>query len=145
MHHTATHLLHAALRQVLGASGVSQAGQPGQPRLLRAAWFGVRGATVSRPPEEGRGASALACVGAPSPSVAGSLVEPARLRFDFTHPAPLTAAQLAAVEAAIAGSVDRDAPVVTRTEARDAAVDRGAVALFGDKYGALVRTVEVRP
>ena len=71
-------------------------------------------------------------------------MEPERLRFDFTHPSPLTADQLAAVEAEMRRVVALDVAVVAQTEARDAALGRGATALFSDKYGASVRTVEVR-
>jgi alanyl-tRNA synthetase len=75
---------------------------------------------------------------------AGSLVAPDRLRFDYTHGAPLTAEQRAAVETHVAAAVAADAPVRVQTEPRTAALARGALALFGDKYGDTVRTVEVR-
>ena len=96
-HHTATHLLHAALRAVLG-SGVQQK---------------------------------------------GSLVAPERLRFDFSHNAPLSADELAAVEGLVNRWVTANFAVTWRelpiAEARAA----GAMALFGEKYGDVVRMVSV--
>jgi len=96
--HTATHLLHAALRQVLG-EGVRQA---------------------------------------------GSLVSPEHLRFDFTYGKPLTDAQ----QERVVGLVDEwvlKAVPVRITEDRDPkeAIAAGAMALFGEKYGDKVRTVEI--
>jgi alanyl-tRNA synthetase len=96
-HHTATHLLHAALRRVLG-DHVHQA---------------------------------------------GSLVAPDRLRFDFTHHGPVTATQLAAIEAHANAGVWAAAPVHTREEAYADAVASGAMALFGEKYGDVVRVVDI--
>ncbi|WP_337170424.1 alanine--tRNA ligase [Gemmatimonas aurantiaca] len=95
--HTATHLLHAALRKVLG-DHVHQA---------------------------------------------GSLVAPDRLRFDFTHHGPLTAEQLAAIEADVNAGVWQSAPVTIREESYVDAVAHGAMALFGEKYGDVVRVVEI--
>ena len=95
--HTATHLLHAALRDVLGEH-VHQA---------------------------------------------GSLVSPDRLRFDFTHHGPLTHAQLVAIEAQVNAGVWTAAPVTTRESAYADAVAQGAMALFGEKYGDVVRVVEI--
>jgi alanyl-tRNA synthetase len=95
--HTATHLLHAALRQVLG-DHVHQA---------------------------------------------GSLVSPDRLRFDFTHIGPMTAEQLAAVEAQVNAGIWSATPVTTREEAYADALKSGAMALFGEKYGDVVRVVEI--
>ncbi len=96
-HHTATHLLHAALRQVLG-DHVHQA---------------------------------------------GSLVTPDRLRFDFTHSGPMTPDQLSAVEAQVNAGIWSSTPVTTREEAYADAVAQGAMALFGEKYGDVVRVVEI--
>ncbi|MCC6244747.1 MAG: alanine--tRNA ligase [Gemmatimonadaceae bacterium] len=96
-HHTATHLLHAALRHVLGEH-VHQA---------------------------------------------GSLVTPERLRFDFTHSGPMTPAQLAAVESQVNDGVWRSVAVTTREENHADAVAAGAMALFGEKYGDIVRVVEI--
>jgi alanyl-tRNA synthetase len=95
--HTATHLLHAALRQVLG-EGVHQA---------------------------------------------GSLVAPDRLRFDFTHGRPMTAEELRRVEDLINDWARRAQATEIRWRSRDEALAAGAMALFGEKYGAEVRTVEV--
>ncbi|QJR34873.1 alanine--tRNA ligase [Gemmatimonas groenlandica] len=95
--HTATHLLHAALRHVLGEH-VHQA---------------------------------------------GSLVSPDRLRFDFTHHGPLTHDQLVAIEAQVNAGVWTAAPVNTRESAYADAVAQGAMALFGEKYGDVVRVVEI--
>jgi alanyl-tRNA synthetase len=95
--HTATHLLHAALRYVLGEH-VHQA---------------------------------------------GSLVTPDRLRFDFTHTGPLTPDQLHAIEAMVNDGVWSASPVTTRSEKYADAVSQGAMALFGEKYGDVVRVVEI--
>ena len=95
--HTATHLLHAALREVVGAS-VRQA---------------------------------------------GSLVAPDRLRFDFTCPEPLTADQRREIEDRVNRWVTSAVPVASRVVAYKEAVAAGAMALFGEKYGDEVRTVEV--
>ena len=96
-HHTATHLLHAALRQHLG-TGVRQA---------------------------------------------GSLVHPDRLRFDFTHGAPVTEEQQEAIEDTVNEWVRRAVPLEIGERSYDEAVAAGAMALFGEKYGDRVRTVEV--
>ncbi|MBL0172611.1 MAG: alanine--tRNA ligase [Gemmatimonadaceae bacterium] len=96
-HHTATHLLHAALRHALG-DHVHQA---------------------------------------------GSLVDPDRLRFDFTHSGPLTPDQLAAVEAEVNAGIWSAAAVNTREESYVNAVANGAMALFGEKYGDVVRVVDI--
>ncbi|WP_457598759.1 alanine--tRNA ligase [Hydrogenimonas sp.] len=94
-HHSATHLLHSALRQILG-DHVTQA---------------------------------------------GSLVEADRLRFDFSHPKPLTSAEIAAVERWVNEIVERG--VAGEVEEMDiaSAKAKGAMALFGEKYGEKVRVV----
>jgi alanyl-tRNA synthetase len=95
--HTATHLLHAALRQVLG-EGVHQA---------------------------------------------GSLVAPERLRFDFTHHGPVNADRLAEIEEIVNREVWRAAPVTLRELPYQEARALGAMALFGEKYGDVVRVVTI--
>ncbi|MDE2284319.1 MAG: alanine--tRNA ligase [Hyphomicrobiales bacterium] len=93
--HSATHLLHEALRQVLG-DHVAQK---------------------------------------------GSLVAPDRLRFDFSHPKPMTDAEIERVEDIANDIVLQNAPVITRLLSRDDAIASGARALFGEKYGDEVRVV----
>ncbi len=95
--HTATHLLDAALKSVLGEH-VHQA---------------------------------------------GSLVEPDRLRFDFTHFESITPEQLLAVESFVNDAVLRGIPVVTEVLPIEEAKKKGAIAMFGEKYGAVVRVVEM--
>ncbi len=93
--HSATHLLHEALRQVLG-DHVAQK---------------------------------------------GSLVAPERLRFDISHPKPISAGELAKVEDIVNDMVLQNASVVTRLMGREEAIEAGARALFGEKYGDEVRVV----
>ncbi len=93
--HTGTHLLHWALREVLGKHVKQQ----------------------------------------------GSLVAPDRLRFDFTHYAPVTRAELDRVEDLVNTEVLEDMKVLTEELARAEAEAKGAIAFFGDKYGERVRVV----
>ena len=95
--HTATHLLHAALRQVLG----------------------------------------------PHVKQAGSVVEPPRLRFDFTHYAAMDKAEIEEVERLVNEQILRNSGVETRVLPLEQAVATGAMALFGEKYGDQVRVVAV--
>ena len=95
--HTATHLVHAALRKILGTH-VRQA---------------------------------------------GSVVSPERLRFDFSHHGPIKGDQLAAIEAEVNAHVWENLPIETRQMAYKDAVAAGAMALFGEKYGDVVRVVDV--
>ncbi len=95
--HTATHLLHAALKKILG-DHVKQS---------------------------------------------GSLVEPDRLRFDFTHFSPLSAKEIGQVELQVNEEIRADTRLQTELLDRQAAVKAGATALFGEKYGDRVRVVSV--
>ena len=95
--HTATHLVHAALRKILGTH-VRQA---------------------------------------------GSVVAPERLRFDFSHHGPIKGEQLATIEAEVNAHIWENLPIATRQLAYKDAVAAGAMALFGEKYGDVVRVVDV--
>ena len=74
---------------------------------------------------------------------AGSLVAPDRLRFDFTHPRALTAEDLHAIETAVNEKILADYPVRTEVTSLKEAQEKGAMALFGEKYGERVRQVIV--
>jgi alanyl-tRNA synthetase len=95
LNHSATHLMHAALRAVLG-DHVQQK---------------------------------------------GSLVAPDRLRFDFSHYEPVTAAQIAEIEALVNAEIRRNVAAETRLMSYDDAMQSGAMALFGEKYGDQVRVL----
>ena len=71
----------------------------------------------------------------------GSLVAPDRLRFDISHPKPLEPGELTSVEAEVNAQVTVNTIVTTRLMEPDAAVEAGAMALFGEKYGDEVRVV----
>jgi alanyl-tRNA synthetase len=94
-HHSATHLLHEALRRRLG----------------------------------------------PHVAQKGSLVASDRLRFDVSHPKPIDAEELAWIEREVNARVRENAEVMTRLMTPEAAVQAGAIALFGEKYGEEVRVV----
>ncbi|MDP9839435.1 alanyl-tRNA synthetase [Neorhizobium huautlense] len=95
--HSATHLLHEALREVLGTHVAQK----------------------------------------------GSLVAPERLRFDVSHPKPISAEELQRVEDMANAIILQTAPVTTRLMSVDDAIAEGAMALFGEKYGDEVRVVSM--
>ncbi|WP_394752170.1 alanine--tRNA ligase [Crenothrix sp.] len=97
LNHSATHLLHAALRQVLGEHVTQK----------------------------------------------GSLVNTERLRFDFAHFEPMTAAEISTVETLVNEQIRLNNPVSAQVMAKDDAVHAGAMALFGEKYGAEVRVLKI--
>ena len=98
-HHSATHLLHAALRHTLGRH-VAQA---------------------------------------------GSLVEPERLRFDFSHPQALSSDDISRIETLVNRWIQADLRVSTQTVSLAQARQAGAMMLFGEKYGEQVRMVSMQP
>jgi alanyl-tRNA synthetase len=72
----------------------------------------------------------------------GSLVGPDRLRFDFTHDAPLEDSQIEAIEDLANGWIERNAPGSVREMSYPEAIKSGAVAIFDEKYGDVVRVVQ---
>ncbi len=74
---------------------------------------------------------------------AGSLVQPDRLRFDFTHFSPVTTAEIMQIEEEVNTQIRANAAVQSEVMAADAAQEAGAMALFGEKYGDEVRVISV--
>jgi alanyl-tRNA synthetase len=79
----------------------------------------------------------------PHISQKGSLVAPDRLRFDVSHPKPVTGEEIAAVEAEVNRLIRQNDAVTTRIMTPDEAVKAGALALFGEKYGDEVRVISM--
>ncbi|MCI2975982.1 MAG: alanine--tRNA ligase [Ferrimicrobium sp.] len=75
----------------------------------------------------------------------GSLVAPDRLRFDFTHWAPLTKSEIERIEEMVMGQVITAEHVVTEIKDKNAALEEGAIAFFGDQYQDVVRVVHAGP
>ena len=74
---------------------------------------------------------------------AGSLVEPSRLRFDFSHYSPVLKEELLTIEKEVNEKILAAVPVVSREMSIDEAKKLGAIALFGEKYGDVVRVISV--
>ena len=73
----------------------------------------------------------------------GSLVEPSRLRFDFSHMKPISSEEINKIEAFVNSMIDKKSDVKTRIMTPKEAVDNGALALFGEKYGDEVRVLSL--
>ena len=73
----------------------------------------------------------------------GSLVNPDGFRFDFTHPEPVGKERLVEIQRLVNENIRQDLPVVAKSTSYGEAVSKGAVALFGEKYGDVVRMVEI--
>jgi alanyl-tRNA synthetase len=84
---------------------------------------------------------ALSNVLGPHVSQKGQLVDGERMRFDFSHGAPLTAEELDRIEAEVNAVIRQNVPATTRTMTPEAAIEAGAIALFGEKYGDSVRVL----
>ena len=74
---------------------------------------------------------------------AGSLVAPDRLRFDFSHVKPLSDDELRQVQKVVNRKIRQNAEIIRGEDTYQSAVDRGALAFFGDRYGERVRLVEI--
>jgi len=85
--------------------------------------------------------TALKNVLGPHVAQKGQLVDAERMRFDFSHNAPVTEEELAAIEAEVNAVIRQNVPVTTQLMAPEAAIEAGAIALFGEKYGDEVRVV----
>jgi alanyl-tRNA synthetase len=76
---------------------------------------------------------------------AGSLVAAEKLRFDFNHNEPVTSSQLEQIEMGVNAAILADMRVSSQSTSRVEAIKAGATALFGEKYGEVVRTIEINP
>src|SRR5580698_1078183 len=85
--------------------------------------------------------AALKHVLGPHVAQKGQLVDGDRMRFDFSHGAPLTSAEIDAIETEVNAVIRQNLPALTEEMAPQAAIDAGAVALFGEKYGDSVRVL----
>ncbi len=85
--------------------------------------------------------AALRHVLGPHVAQKGQMVDAERMRFDFSHGAPLTAAELDAIETEVNAVIRQNLPADTREMAPQAAIEAGAIALFGEKYGESVRVL----
>ena len=85
--------------------------------------------------------AALGHVLGPHVAQKGQLVDGDRMRFDFSHGAPLTGAEIDAIEAEVNAVIRQNLPALTEEMAPQAAIEAGAVALFGEKYGDTVRVL----
>ncbi|HEY1751858.1 MAG TPA: alanine--tRNA ligase [Caulobacteraceae bacterium] len=85
--------------------------------------------------------AALKHVLGPHVAQKGQLVDGDRMRFDFSHGAPLTAAEIDAIETEVNAVIRQNLPALTEEMAPQAAIEAGAVALFGEKYGDRVRVL----
>src|SRR6202040_2935617 len=83
--------------------------------------------------------AALRHVLGPHVAQKGQLVDGDRMRFDFSHGAPLTPAEIDAIETEVNAVIRQNLPADTREMAPEAAIAAGAIALFGEKYGDKVR------
>ncbi len=74
---------------------------------------------------------------------AGSLVAPDRLRFDFSHFNPLSRSELEEIQGLVNEKIREDLPVIPKFMPFKEAIEQGAIALFGEKYGEIVRTIRI--
>ena len=85
--------------------------------------------------------AALRHVLGPHVSQKGQMVDAERMRFDFSHGGPLTPDELDRIEAEVNAVIRQNVPAVTRVMTPEAAIEAGAIALFGEKYGDEVRVL----
>jgi len=103
----------------------------------------IRGATASHHTTTHMLHAALRETLGPHVKQSGSLVAPDRLRFDFSHFAPVQPGELETIERRVNDKIQEDLEVKTEEMPLDKALERGAIAFFGEKYGDRVRVVEV--